>query len=238
MVCAIHLGASRAVPFRIADPPVIWQQGDQICRSYFLSRSEDRAAFSLDTLNPQSRPPVQSSCHPRIPPPRPLPPPEADQTTLTQIDRHNSARQHIRSLGPLLEASHTGGQSKYNLSPPVPVPHRSTPPPVALSCTAINCIGRRSFSVPVPLPNNVIPPSTSLLPPPRRTSLLRTGAIADNEHTPRDSLLPHAHVALSPAVAQSASPLPSAVVIKRDGQYRSQWSLLPDMPPAKYGKIL
>ena len=71
---------------------VTWQQGDWICRSHFLSRSEERAALILDTLNPKSRPPVESSPHPRIPPPRPIPPPAAGQPTLTQIDRHNSDR--------------------------------------------------------------------------------------------------------------------------------------------------
>ena len=80
------------------NPLVTWQQGDRICRSHFLSRSEEPAALILDTMNPQSRPLVELSSHPRIPPPRPLPPPDADQPTLTQIDRHNSDRQHVRSL--------------------------------------------------------------------------------------------------------------------------------------------
>ena len=219
-------------------PLVTWQQGDRICRSHFVSRSEERAALILDTLNPESRPLVESSSHPRIPPPRPLPPPDADPPTLTQIDRHNSDRQHIRSLRPFVEADHTGGQSKYSLLPPLPVPHRITPP--ALCRTSINSSGRRSVSAPVPLRDNAIPPRTSLLhpPPPRQTSLLPTATVADNQHTLRYSLLPHVHVALSPGVAQSASPQPSAVSVKRDGQYRSRWSLLRDMPPAKYRKTM
>ena len=157
------------------------------------------------TLNPQSRPHVGSSSHPRIPPPRPLPPPEADQATYIQIDGHNSDCPHIQSLRPLVEADHTGRQSKYSLLPPVLVPHRSTP--VALSCTWVNATGRRSVSPPVPLPDNAIPPRHSLLPPPRRTSPLATAVVADNQQTPRYSLLPHMHVALSPGVAQSASPM-------------------------------
>ena len=145
------------------NPLVTWQQGDRICRSHFLSRSEKRAAFILDTRNRESRPPVESSSHPRIPPPQ-LPPLDADQPTLTQTDRHNSDRQHIRSLQSLVKAVHTSGRSTYSLLPPVPVPHRSTPP--ALSCTSIKCIGRRSATAPVPLLDNAIPPRTSLLPPP------------------------------------------------------------------------
>ena len=77
------------------NPVVTWQQGDRICRSHFLSRSEERAALILDTLNSESRPRVESSSHPRIAPSRPLPPPDADQPTLTQIDRHNSDRRHV-----------------------------------------------------------------------------------------------------------------------------------------------
>ena len=146
------------------NPLVTWQQGYRIRRSHFLSRSEERAALIFDTLHPKSRPPIESFFHPRIPPPRPSPPADADQPTLTQIDRHNSDRQHIQSLPPLVQADHTGGRSKYSLLPPVPVPHRSTPP--ALSCTSINSNGRRSVSAPVPLPYNAIPPRISLLLPP------------------------------------------------------------------------
>ena len=93
----------------MCNPLVTWQQGDRICRPHFLFRSEERAALILDTLNGESRLPVKSSSHPCIPPPRPLPPPDADQPILTQIDRHNSDRQHIRSLLPKVE-DHTGGQ--------------------------------------------------------------------------------------------------------------------------------
>ena len=75
-------------------------------------------------------------------------------------------------------------------------------------------------------------------PPPRRTSLLPIADVADNEETPRYSPLPHVHVALSPGVAQRASPQPSTVPAKKDGQYGSRWSLLPDMPPAKYRKTM
>ena len=132
------------------NPLVTWQRGDHICRSHFVSRSEHRAALILDTLNIESLPPVQSTAHPHIPLPRPLSPPDADQPTLTQIDGHNSDRQHIGSLPPLVETDHRGGQSKYRLSPPVPVPHRSSPP--ALSCTSINSTGRRSVSAPVAPP--------------------------------------------------------------------------------------
>ena len=74
--------------------------------------------------------------------------------------------------------------------------------------------------------------------PPRRTSLLPTAAFADNRHTPRYSLLPHVHVGLSPDVAPSASPQPSTIPVKKDSWYRSRWSLLFDMPPAKYRKTL
>ena len=65
------------------NPLATWQQGDWICQSHFLSRSEERVALILDTLNPESCPPVETSSHPRIPPPRPLPPPDAGQPTLT-----------------------------------------------------------------------------------------------------------------------------------------------------------
>ena len=218
------------------NPLVTWQQGDRICRSHFLSRSEERAALILDTLNPKSRPPVESSSHSRIPPPWPPPPLDADQPTLTQIDRHNSDRQHMRSLRPPVEADRTGGQSKYSLLPPVLVPHRSIP--LALSRTSITSSGRRSVSAPVPRSDNALTQRTSLLHPPRRTSLLPTAAIADNPHAPRYSPLPHVHVGLSPGVAPSVSPQPSIVPVKRDGQYRSRWSLLPDMPPAKHRKTM
>ena len=118
--------------FRVAlrNPLGTWQQGHRIYADpIFLSRSEERAALILDTLCPKSRPPVESSSHPRISPPRPLRPPDADQPTLTEIDWRNSDRQHIRSLPPLVEADHPGGQSKYSLLPPMPVTHRSTPSP-------------------------------------------------------------------------------------------------------------
>ena len=74
--------------------------------------------------------------------------------------------------------------------------------------------------------------------PPPRTSMLPTAAFADNRHTPRYSLLPHAHVGLSPDVAAFASPQPFTIPVKKDGPYRSRWSLLLDMPPAKYRKTL
>ena len=35
---------------------VTWQQGDRICRSHFMSRSEERAALIMDTLDPESLP--------------------------------------------------------------------------------------------------------------------------------------------------------------------------------------
>ena len=140
-IWGLHARFRFALRNPMCDPLVTWQQGDPICRSHFLSHSEEWAALILDTLNPESRPPVESSSRPRIPPPRSLPPPDADQPTLTQIDRHNSDRQHIRSLRPLVEAHHTGGHSKYSLLPPVPVPHRSTHP--TLSRTSINSNGRR-----------------------------------------------------------------------------------------------
>ena len=89
------------------NPLLTWQQGDQICRSHFLSRSEERATLILDSLKLESLPPVESSSHPCIPPPRALPPPDADQPTLTQIDRNNSNRRHIRSLRPPVEAQGT-----------------------------------------------------------------------------------------------------------------------------------
>ena len=108
----------------------------------------------------------------------------------------------------------------------------ATPPPS--SCTPINCIGTCSVSAPVPLPGNAIPPRTSLLPPPWRTSLLPNAATLDNRHTPRYSLLPHVHVASSLGATPSASLPPSTVPVNRDGQYGSRWSLLPDIPPAKY----
>ena len=153
-----HCGTQCAIPSTHGD------KGMGCADLIFLSRSEDRAALILDTLNAESRPPVESSSHSRIPRPRPIPPPDADQPTLTPIDRHNSDSQHIRSLRPLVEADHTGGKSNYSLLPPVPVPHRNAPPP-ALSRTSINFTGRRSVSAPVPLSDNAIPPRTSLLHP-------------------------------------------------------------------------
>ena len=74
--------------------------------------------------------------------------------------------------------------------------------------------------------------------PPPRTSLLPTAAYADNRHNPRYSLLPYAHVGWSPDVAPSAPQQPSTIPVRKDGRYRSRWSLLPDMPPAKYRKTL
>ena len=123
------------------NPLVTWQQGDRICRSHFVSRSEERVALILDTLNLESRPPVELSPHPRIPPPRPLPPPDADQPTLTQIDQNPSDRQHVRSLPLPVEADRTGGQSKYSLLPPVNVPHRSTPPPPRVTVQSPPVVG-------------------------------------------------------------------------------------------------
>ena len=218
------------------NPLVTWQQGDRICRSHFLSRSEERAALIVDTLNPESRPRVESSSHPRIPPPRPLPSPDADHPRLAQIDQHNSDHQHLMSLPSSVEAEYTGGQSKYSVLPPVPLPHRSTPP--ALSHISITSSGRRSVSAPLPLFDNAVPQRSSLLHPPWSTSLLPTAAVVDNRHTPRYSLMPHVHVGLSPGVAPSASPQPSTILVMRDGRYRSRWSLLPDMSPAKHRKSL
>ena len=154
----LHCGTQCATPLSHG------QQGDRICRSHFLSRSEERAALILDTLDLESRPCVESSSHPRIPPPGPLPPPDGDQPTLTQIDGHNSDRHHIRSLRPPMKANHTGGQSKYNMLPPVPLPHETTPP--ALSRTSITSSGRRSIGSPVPLSDNAVPRRSSLLHPP------------------------------------------------------------------------
>ena len=172
---------------QMRNPLLTWQQGDRICPPHFVSRSEERAALILDTLNPESRAPVESSSHPRSPPPRPLPPPDADQPTLTQIDRHNYDRRHIWLLGPLLEAQYTDGQSKYSLLPPLAVPHRSTP--CALNCTSINCTSRRSISAPVHLPHNAIPPRSSLLvpPPPHRSPRQPRGRTGSGPgwHAPR-----------------------------------------------------
>ena len=36
------------------NPLITWPQGDRRCQSHFLSRSEERAAFILETLNPES----------------------------------------------------------------------------------------------------------------------------------------------------------------------------------------
>ena len=47
------------------NPLVTRQQGDRICRSHFVSHSEEWAALILDTLNPESRPLVELSSHPR-----------------------------------------------------------------------------------------------------------------------------------------------------------------------------
>ena len=196
----ICIYASGIIPF------VTWQQRDRICRSHFLTRSEEQAALILDTLIPESRLLVESSSHHRIPPPLPLPPPNADQPPLTQIDRHNSGRQHVRCLPSSVEANRTGGQSKYSLLPLVAVPYRSTPPPPALSHSSITSSGRRSVRAPVPLSDNALPQRSFFLHPPRRTSLLPTAAVANNRHTPRYSLLPQLHVGLSPGVAPSASP--------------------------------
>ena len=218
------------------NPLVTWQHADRICRSHFLSRSEGRAALILDTLNLQSRPPVELSPHLRTRPPRPLAPPDADRPTLTLIDRHNSDRQHVRSLPLPVKTGSTGGQSKYSLLPPLAVPHRSTPP--ALSHSSVTSSGRRSVSAPLHLSDTALPVRSSLVHSPKRTSLLPTAAFADNRHTPRYSLLPHVHVGLSPDVAASASPQPSTIPVKKDGRYRSRWPLLPDMRPAKYRKTL
>ena len=123
-------GASRAVVFPIAEPNVqpscnmAARGSDMPIPS--VSRSEDRVALILDTLNPHSCPPLELCSHPRMPPPQPLPPPDAHQPTLTQMDRHNLDREHIRSLGPIVEVDDTRGLSR--------VPHRST----ALSCTPSN----------------------------------------------------------------------------------------------------
>ena len=114
-IWGLRAGFHFALRNPMRNPLVTWQQGIRKCRSHFLSRSEERAALILVTLNLESRPPVESSSHPCIPPARPLPPPDADKLTLTQIDRHNSDHQHIRSLRPPVEADHTGGQSKYSL---------------------------------------------------------------------------------------------------------------------------
>ena len=241
MVCAIHLGASCTVPFcivePIAQPPSHVNKGIGYAHPVFYHAARSGLHGSWIPLIHNHAPPIESSSHPRIPPAWPLPPPDADQPTLTQIDWHNSGRQHIRSLPPHVEADRTGGQSKFSLLPPVPVPHpRSTPP--ALSRTSITFSGRRSVNAPVPLSDNALPQRTSLLHPPWRTSVLPTAAGADNRHTSRYSLLPHVHVGLSPGVVPSASPQPSNVPVKRDGQYRSRWSLLPKMPTAKYRKTM
>ena len=164
MVRAIHLGPSCRVPFCIAEPNAQPPRHMKTRGSHCLSHSKERAALILATVNPKSRPPVESSSHPRISPPRPLPPPDADQRTLTPLDPHNSDRQHIRALPPPVETDRTGGQSEYSLLPPVLEPHRSTP--LALSHTPITFSGRRSISAPAPLPNNAVPQRTSLLQPP------------------------------------------------------------------------
>ena len=183
-------GPRARFPFALRNPMrnplVTWQRGDRICRSHFLSRSEERAALILDTLNLESRPPVELSSHPRIPPPRPLPPPDADQPTLAQFDRDNPDRQHVRSLPSPVEGDRTGGQSKYSLLPPVVVPHRSTPPP-ALSHSSITSSGRRSVSAPLPLSHNALPVRSSLLHPPGALHccplpLLRTTDIPPGTH--------------------------------------------------------
>ena len=48
----------------------------------------------------------------------------------------------------------------------------------------------------------------------------------------------HVHVGFSPGVAPPASPQTSTVLVDRDCQYRSRWSLLPDMSPAKSWKTM
>ena len=185
----------------MCNPLVTWQRGDPICRSHFLSRSEERAALILDTLNAESCPPV--------------PPPVADQLTLTEIDRHNSVRQQIRSLPPLVEADSSGGQSKYSLLPPVLVPHSST----TLASSALQSLpvvgvqlGPRCPCLIMRYPKG-LPSCTP--PPPGRTSLLPTAVVADNRHTPRYSLFPHVHVGWSPGVAPFASPQSSTVALRR-----------------------
>ena len=169
-------------------PHVTWQQGVGICRSNFPPRSKERAALILDHVPMLILLPIPIS-HllghflPRMPT-------NPQSHKLIRITPISSTYGRMEPFG---EGDKTGGQSTYRLLPPVLVRHRSTPPP--FSRTAINYIGRRSLSAPVPVPHNVIPPRTSLLPPPRRTFLLPTAAIADNQHTPTCSVLPHAHVA-------------------------------------------
>ena len=240
MVRAVHLGASCTVPFCIAEPNAqpprhMATRGSDMPIPFSVTQ---RGAGCIDPGYTESR--ITSPCRvvspSRIPPPQPLPPPDADQPTLTQIDRHPSDRQHVGSLPLPVEADCTGGQSKCSLLPPVTAPHRGTP--LALSHSSVTSSGRRPVSAPLPLSDNALPPRSSLLHPPPRTSLLPTAAYADNRHTPRHSLLPHAHVGLSPDVAPSAPAQPSTIPVKKDCRYRSRWSLLPDMPPAKYGKTL
>ena len=136
-----------------------------------------------------------------------------------------------------MEADHTGGQSKYSLLPPVTVPHRSTPPPPALSHSPVTSSGRRSVSAPLPLSDNALPLRSSLLHPPPRTSLLPTAAFADNQHTPRYSLLTRAHVGLSPDVAPSAPPQSSTIPVKKDSRYRTRWSYYLICPRPNAGKL-
>ena len=81
-IWGLHARFRFALQNPMRNPLVTRQHGGWICRSLFLSRSEERAALILDTLNPESNPPVESSSHPRIQPPQPLPPPDADQPTL------------------------------------------------------------------------------------------------------------------------------------------------------------
>ena len=200
----------------MCNPLVTWPHGNRICRSHFLSCSEERGALILVTLNPNHVPLLS-----RFPIPVSHPPSHFLPQMPTNLHLHRligttpiaSTYGHFDHLWKQITRD---GQSKYTMLRPVPVPHRSTPH--ALSCPSINFIGRRSASAPVPQPDNAIPPRTFLLHPHRCTSLLPTAALADNQQTPRYSLLPHGHVALLPGVAQSASPQPSTVPVKRDGQ--------------------
>ena len=87
MVRVVHLGGSCTVPFCIAErnaqpPRHMATRGSDMLVPFSVTQ-EERAAWIRDTLNPESRPPVESSSHPRIPPPRPLPPPGRPTHTYT-----------------------------------------------------------------------------------------------------------------------------------------------------------
>ena len=82
----------------------------------------------------------------------------------------------------------------------------------------------------MPLPVNAIPPRTSPLHPPPHPGVLPCCPLRVLRITNRPRGTHCCHM------CTSASAHPSSVAVKTDGECPSWWSLLPDVPPAKYRK--